>query len=308
MIMDVKIQKYICALADTGSYHQAAKLSFTSQPNLSIQIKKLEESLGLQLFYRNGKKVLPTYCGQLVIDNCRQMLCLDKELENKLSLCKRNITGVLRIGIFLRLSSFLLPKLIAIFLKKYPQIDVQIYTGHLNELLQKLNDGQLDIVLCNQMTLDSRFKYIKLKKDHLLLAISPSNPAVEQGKHLKNFSYPYLDLEVLKEHRFILQENSQMIRQYTNAAFQHNHFQPLNTLTVNNIETAVQMASEGIGIAFTMESYVNTIRTNKPINYFLTGDVNRYGYFCCCYTKERTLNGFFLYFLSLIQDTLSFTD
>ena len=305
MIMDVKVQQYICALADTGSYHQAAKLTFTSQPNLSIQIKKLEEALGLQLFYRKGKQVVPTYCGQLVIDSCRQMLELDKGLEQRLSLCKRNITGLLRIGTFLRLSPFLLPTLVASFLKKYPQIDVQITTGHLTELMQSLESGRLDIVLCNQMTLDPRFKYVQLKKDHLLLAVSPSNPAVEQSKHLKNFNYPYLKLDTLKEQRFILQENNQMIRQYTNAAFQYSNFQPLNTLVVTNIETAVQMASEGIGAAFAMESYINTIRTNKPINYFLTGDTNRYAYFCGCYAKERTLSEFFLYFISLMQHSLS---
>jgi DNA-binding transcriptional LysR family regulator len=304
MLLDLKTQKSLCVLADTGNYQQAAKKLFTSQPNLSIQIKKLEDNLGVQLFYRSDKHVLPTYCGQLVIAKCREMLKLDATLEQELNQYQRGITGMLRVGCYLRISPAILPRTLGLFLKKYPQIDVRINENHLQELKQDLKSGRLDLIICNQKFLEPQFDYVQLKKDHLLLCLSPGDPAIGKAAHLPEYDFPYLSLKELQDYRFIVQLPDQIIRTYTDDAFNFEKLHPRNMFTTSNIETAVQMAGEGIGAAFCMESYVRNIHTDKPVNYFLVGDVNNYAYFCICYLKNREHPPYFFDFINMVQSVV----
>ncbi|KJV05125.1 LysR family transcriptional regulator, partial [Methylocucumis oryzae] len=72
--MNLRDLRYLVAVADLRSFNQAAEQCFISQPTLSMQIKKMEESLGVVIFERNNKKVLPTELGQHIIASARRIL------------------------------------------------------------------------------------------------------------------------------------------------------------------------------------------------------------------------------------------
>ena len=125
-MLDLKTPLYICTLAETENFQEASKRLFISQPTLSIAIKKIEEQIGEQLFIRTGKYVKPTYIGTIVIEKCRNILKEEENLKQELSKYHRGITGGFRIGTFLRLSPFIMPPVISDFMKKYPQIELQL--------------------------------------------------------------------------------------------------------------------------------------------------------------------------------------
>ena len=72
--MNIKDLKYLVALADYGHFGKAADACFVSQPALSMQIAKLEESLGIKLLERTNKSVLLTDSGVIIVERVRQIL------------------------------------------------------------------------------------------------------------------------------------------------------------------------------------------------------------------------------------------
>lgn len=76
MIMNLKEQEYVCALAENGTITAAAKELFISQPALSIYINNLEKSLGVRLFERVGKQFILTYAGEQYVEKAKLILQL----------------------------------------------------------------------------------------------------------------------------------------------------------------------------------------------------------------------------------------
>lgn len=264
-MLDLKTPLYICTLAETENFQEASKRLFISQPTLSIAIKKIEEQIGEQLFIRTGKYVKPTYIGTIVIEKCRNILKEEENLKQELSKYHRGITGGFRIGTFLRLSPFIMPPVISDFMKKYPQIELQLSEMTVEQLFHSLDNRELDLVICTQSKPLKQFEYIPLIKDHILAVLPQSHPAIAYAKQIPGYNYPYLDLNMLKNELFILQRPEQMIRKLAEATFKYVGIQPQNSIIISNIETAAQLSAKGNGISFCMESYVKTIRTNKPV-------------------------------------------
>ena len=79
--MQLRALKYIVAVDETRNFGMAAKACYVSQPTLSIQIKKMEEYLGVRLFDRSGKTVVPTMAGVEVIALSKAILFLSDEIK-----------------------------------------------------------------------------------------------------------------------------------------------------------------------------------------------------------------------------------
>ena len=79
---------------------------------------------------------------------------------------------------------------------------------------------------------------------------------------------------------------------------------PQKIIHISNIETAVQLASEGLGIAFCMESYVENIRTLKPVNFYMVGDLDTYSELNIVYKKGRLETDYFYELIQLIKQEL----
>ncbi|HAX96419.1 MAG TPA: DNA-binding transcriptional regulator OxyR, partial [Prolixibacteraceae bacterium] len=119
---------------------RAAESCFVTQPTLSMQIKKLEEDLGVFIFDRSKQPLIPTDVGQRLIDQARVVLSESAELQNIIEDHKNEVSGVLRIGIIPTLAPYLLPRFIGHYKRTWPNIIIKVEeltTAHIIELLQK---------------------------------------------------------------------------------------------------------------------------------------------------------------------------
>lgn len=301
MVMNLKAQLYICTLADTGSYSKASELLYISQPTLSMFVKSLEKTLGMPLFTREGKRLVPTYIGKKYVDAGRKMLLLEKEFEEEFDRVKAGNSGLLRIGTNLRISPYILPSALSAFMKKYPEMEVKVIEDTYSVLISKFKNREIDIMINHQKELFDDFTYVHLMKDHLLLALPPNHPANGAACYKEGYAYPYLDLKLVENERFILQYEDQTIRRFADHAILYSGVCPKTVLNISSIEAGVQMAAEGLGVAFCLESHIQTIRFQKPINFFLVGDTENFALFSAAYRKDMELTPYFKYFLHLIQ-------
>ncbi|NGM72973.1 hydrogen peroxide-inducible genes activator [Sphingobacterium sp. SGL-16] len=136
--------EYIVAVDTYRSFVAAAEKCFVTQPTLSMQIQKLEESLGVKIFDRSRQPVVPTEVGLKIIEQARVVLMESKKINEILQEKKGELEGELRVGVIPTVAPYLLPDVITAFLKKYPKVKLQIWEYTTERIVQELKQGILD--------------------------------------------------------------------------------------------------------------------------------------------------------------------
>jgi LysR family hydrogen peroxide-inducible transcriptional activator len=135
--------KYIVSLAKEKHFGRAAKECNVSQPSLSTQIQKVEESLGIVLFDRSKKPVLLTKEGIDFVNKAKQILASVQSLEHSAKNSK-DVSGEFLLGVIPTLAPYLLPMFLESFSTNYPDVNLKIYELTTAEILKKLYDDELD--------------------------------------------------------------------------------------------------------------------------------------------------------------------
>ncbi|WP_434623483.1 LysR substrate-binding domain-containing protein [Azospirillum sp. B2RO_4] len=139
--------EYVVAVAELRHFGRAAERCAVSQPSLSAQIRKLEESLGLALFERTSRKVLLTPRGETIVAQARTVL---EEARRLLALADGSdgaLTGRLRLAAIHTLGPYLFPHILPVLRSTWPDLTLILSEGRTDSLLEELRDGRLDAVL-----------------------------------------------------------------------------------------------------------------------------------------------------------------
>ena len=143
--MTITQLKYIIAVDKYKSFVAASTQCFVTQSTLSMQIKKLENLLGVILFDRSKKPVKPTLIGKIVIQQAKIGLSELARIPEIIQIEAEEMKGTLRIGIIPTLSPYLLPAFTISFIKKYPNIQLIFHELLSEEIVYKLYDNKIDI-------------------------------------------------------------------------------------------------------------------------------------------------------------------
>ncbi len=137
--------EYVIAVDTHRNFAKAAAHCHITQPALSMQVRKLEEQLGVLIFDRSKKPVVPTKLGEKIIDQARSSISSLGRIQELVSVGKGSVSGVLRIGIIPTLAPYLLPRFLASFSKKYPSIKLTLEEVLSDQIIEKLTKDQLDV-------------------------------------------------------------------------------------------------------------------------------------------------------------------
>ncbi len=135
--------EYISALDMLKHFAKAAAHCHITQPSLSMQVQKLEEELGVQLFVRTTP-VTTTEIGQKIVAQARKILA-EAEILHQLVQQEKNIVGgSLRVGIIPTLAPYLLPHFLQVFITQYPQVRLSVHEQPTETIVKQLKTGVLD--------------------------------------------------------------------------------------------------------------------------------------------------------------------
>lgn len=171
--MNIRDLKYLIAVSEHRHFGKAAEACYVSQPALSMQINKLEETLGIQLFERTNKSVMTTDVGKKIVEKAEAIL---KEVEeiNQIAKIERDPLSVeLKIGGFPTLAPYYLPKAIPRITSLYPDLKLQIVEEKTENLIELLVNGKIDAAfLATPLPYDvPAIEYTVLFKDEFFLAV-----------------------------------------------------------------------------------------------------------------------------------------
>jgi LysR family hydrogen peroxide-inducible transcriptional activator len=174
--MNLRDLKYLVALAEHRHFRKASEACFVSQPALSMQIKKLEEHLGVQLLERTNKSVLLTEIGVTLSARARTILVHADEMHKIAQSAKDPYSGELKLGIFPTLASYLLPHIMPKISAMFPKIAFYLIEEKTDILVESLKCGKLDAAILALPLSEPDFLPIPLFEEDFLLAVSPAHP------------------------------------------------------------------------------------------------------------------------------------
>ena len=226
--------EYIVAVDTHRNFAKAAEHCFITQPTLSMQIKKLEQQLGILIFDRSRKPVRPTTLGEKVIAQARISIQSLEKIQDIVSDSKGNIEGHLRVGIIPTVAPYLLPRFVNSLIKKYPKTQLFVEELLSSEILQRLSSDLLDIGIMVPPS-GSGFTSIPLFREEFLLYFSASH-RLKSKKKITVEELDTSDMWLLKEgHCFRDQVLSLCGKNQTNRVSRPIHFETGSLETLKNI-------------------------------------------------------------------------
>lgn len=140
--------KSFVAIADTGTFGQAAAAVNRTQSALSLQIKKLEEQLGCELFDRTGRRVVLTPEGEVFLGYARRMIQLQWEAFSRLR--EPDVEGEIRFGTPEDFATHYLPEVLARFRQHHPRVQLMVACDLTLNLLDGFQRGEYDVILAKR--------------------------------------------------------------------------------------------------------------------------------------------------------------
>lgn len=184
--MTLQQLNYIVETAKQKSFYKAAEKCFVSQPTLSIQIKKLEDEIGIVIFDREKKPFSITPEGELIISKAKQII---NDMETLNSFVKKehlSLSGTFKIGIIPTLASFMLPILYKNYNIDYKETKLVIQELPTKTLVEKLLNNEIDIGVLVTPLNENHIREIPLFNERFLVYTSKSHPLFKKNKIKKD--------------------------------------------------------------------------------------------------------------------------
>lgn len=262
--------EYIVAVDTFRSFGIAAEKCFVTQPTMSMQVQKLEADLGVKLFDRSKKPIIPTEIGVEVIEQARIILQESYQIKELISNQRSIVSGELRIGIIPTMAPYLMPKLISIFLTKYPDVQLHVWEYMTDQIIRELKNGLLDCGILSTPLDDKSLQEIPLFYESFVAYLSKSSSLI----HKKNLSAKDINLDEL----WLLNEGHCMRNQVLNIcnrkkSEKHKTFE-YNT---DSIETLKRMVDLNQGITLLPELSISdfSVKQLDRIRYFKSPEPSR---------------------------------
>lgn len=139
--MEIKQLKYFLAVTELGAFSKAAVVLSVAQPVLSRQIRSLEEELGIELLYRNGRGIVLTEAGELLLERARAILSEASAITSDIDSMRASPSGKLILGLPPTANAILSVPLIERFRENYPRVKLKVQEGYSGHVLEWLSTG-----------------------------------------------------------------------------------------------------------------------------------------------------------------------
>ncbi len=240
----LKQLKYLCALAKTRHFGNAAKACHISQSTLSAGILELEDNLGTVLVERSNKRVILTPLGEEFVERSQAVL---NEVEDLLGLCdasREPFSAKMRLGVIPTIAPFMLPGLLNNLRKKHPRFQLFIREDLSSNLIDALNIGELDILLLALPYPMEGVEEMPLFDEQFLLCYPRDHPLGERRT---------LHTRDLQGQDLLLLEDGHCLRDHALQACKLKSNQISVAYSATSLNTIVQMVANNIGITLLPE-------------------------------------------------------
>ena len=247
-MVNLELYRIFYVVAQTGNITKASEILNISQPAVTKQIKNLETQLNTPLFIRSKRGVILNECGQKIFLNVKQALTLLDETGSMIKEYTDFNIGTIKIGTSTTFMRKFLLKYLEQFHNEYPNIIVDIYTDPTKELINKLKNGSIDLVIGKFPHIpDKELNYIELGKTKYIFTFN--------NKYY-NLINKKINAKDLEKYPILLQEYPSNSRASAEKYFENNNISIIPKMNIASSNLLIDFISMGYGIGYVTDLYV----------------------------------------------------
>ncbi|MCZ6575690.1 MAG: LysR substrate-binding domain-containing protein [Gammaproteobacteria bacterium] len=224
------------AVAREGSFTTAARALSVTQPTVSSQVKTLEDSYGIRLFDRRGRRVVVTELGKTLFAITRRLYALEEEAEDVLAAARKLEHGHIKVGA--DGPHHIIP-ILAAFASRYPALEVSLAMGNADKVLHDLRHQQIDVAVLAKVDDDPQLHAILYRRSPLVLFVPRNHPWAKRTS---------IRLKEIADQRMILREAASVTRQIFQSALAEAGVRPQAVMQIESREAVREAVAAGLGI------------------------------------------------------------
>jgi DNA-binding transcriptional LysR family regulator len=247
--MELRQLKYFLAVTEAESISKAAETLFITQPNLSRQMRSLEEEIGQQLFVRGSRKITLTQTGQLLQKRAEEILSLYDKTKSEISTPDTAVSGDIYIGGGESYAVETVAKAAKLVQESYPQVKFHFFSGDTMGVVERLDKGLIDFAILIEPADLSKYDYFKLPQvDTWGVLMKKDSPLAK---------CEYVTAQNLYNQPLILSQHS-ICKSIISNWFAPHGKKPKVVATYNLLYNASLLVKEGLGYAICIDKIINT--------------------------------------------------
>ena len=258
--------EYFLVAAKELNFSRAAEKLYISPQSLSTHIAKLENELGVDLFYRDHPMRL-TYAGEILVKYGQEILDKKNQTVDELKDIAGSKRGKLSLGISHTRGHVFLPLVLPKFHEAYPGVEINILEAPTSRLDSALVNGEIDLMISLVPFSNNDVECVRLVDEEILMLIPEKildmyfseNKDVVLEKLNRN-----LELSLLKDCPFLMLNSENRVRVIVDKVLSQSSVKPNVILELDNIETLLELSRKGMGITF----YTHTLQSFSASNKF----------------------------------------
>lgn len=255
-MITLRQMRYFLALTEQLHFGRAAAALNVTQPALSMQIREMEEHLGVTLCERRGKGVLLTAEGEEIARRARAILLAVDDLENTASALSEPLTGTLRLGIIPSVAPYFLPALLPMIDTEFPALRLQVREAQTQFIVEDLREGRLDGIVIALPSPSSDFHCEHIFDDPFFLAVQ-----ADAGESSESESA----LEALRPEKLLLLEEGHCLRDQALSFCEMVSEDMADRFGASSLATLLQLVASGRGMTLLPEVCVGAEAPDERI-------------------------------------------
>ena len=296
--MNIKHANYIMQILQEGNITNAAKNLHVSQPALSQTVKSVEKTIGAQIFIRNTNPIVLTAAGRKYIAAAKRIITINANLLNEISDIKHEEYGSLHLGIPLNRAMLVLPSLVPKFIKKYPNIKLDI-SEHGSPITEEaVVNGTVDLGIVTTIPTRDDLVYELVEKEATVLVVNKHTKLAHRIPNVRP-----IEITEAKDESFVTISLGHSVRKEQETLFANNDLSPKIFMETTNIEVAKRITAVTNTVFICPEVYLDKdfLAKDQVVIYPLLGvESRRYCYIC--YRKDYFLRQYAKDFIALVLE------
>jgi DNA-binding transcriptional LysR family regulator len=278
-------------VAKLGSFSRAGEKVFRSQSAVSAQIRQLEETYSEKLLDRSGKSVRLTPAGQVMMDYAVRLLRLRDESLRAVADQSTTPRGILMIGANEATCLYVLPEVFAEYHRLYPEVQISIYRNFSRKVLQRLEEGSVDVGIVTMPVKSPSLKVQAIYRDRLMLMVSTENP-LSQRKSIR--------MEEIAGQPLIFPKTG-FTRQLLDKFFRPYRSQLRITMELPSVGMIKRFVAANLGVSLISEGFTHDEVQSGEVKVIEIEDVKLWRELGVAYRRDRSLPAAAKAFVSLVR-------
>ena len=236
--MDIKQLRTFRSVAELGSLSKSADRLRTTQPGLSRQIKLLEQELGVQLFVRNGRGMLLTIAGRMLLDRTEGLVRQIEQVRDDIKSTGGNPAGRVVLGLVPTVSALLAGRLAHRVLSQFPDISLGIVESYGGHLVEWLHRGEMDLAVTYGPAIDLHLSAQSIGYEDIAV-VGPPGSGLEARKQV--------DLAWLLKQKLIVPSKAHGLRTLLEKSVSRRKATLKALIEVDSYRAQISLMEEGLG-------------------------------------------------------------